>query len=91
MGGCQQRPGEDLDAAGTNESVQMLEPRCRAIGLKLLIDTAARRRPRLCTSGSPHGVTGPCGGSLAPWRYGIAESAETNAGAFGVPHPVVAS
>lgn len=31
---------------------------------------------------------GPVGGSM---RYGMAERAETNAGAFGVPHPVVAS
>jgi hypothetical protein len=57
----------------------------------LAVEPATRRRP----PGLPVGVSSwrhrPVPGGLAPWRYGIADSAETNAGAFGVPHPVVAS
>jgi hypothetical protein len=34
---------------------------------------------------------GAAGAGASSGRYGVAVRAETNAGAFGVPHPVVAS
>jgi hypothetical protein len=90
-------PGVDEQASQGDSPVAVFDtPGCTPRPLssgsdELLIDTAARRRP----PGLPVGVSSrrhrPVRGGLASWRYGIAESAETNAGAFGVPHPVVAS